>query len=73
MEKTPLLPLPSPEERTKLRIAMGLSFAKAASEIGVSARSVWRWEHGQDAMTPDNHRSYQQALKRWKDVIESFR
>jgi transcriptional regulator with XRE-family HTH domain len=73
VEKTPLLPLPSPGERVKLRESMGLSFEKAAQEIGVSARSVWRWEHGKDNMTPDNHRAYQKALKRWKEIIENYR
>jgi transcriptional regulator with XRE-family HTH domain len=72
MEKVPLTELPSLDERGKLRKAMGLSYSKAASEIGVSARSVWRWEHEECALNPENHRAYQRVLKRWKEVIENF-
>src|SRR5215472_10108672 len=59
MEKVPLVPLPSPEERLKLRKdLMGLTIKQAAHEVGVSPRTIWRWEHGQDEnMRPENHRS----------------
>lgn len=72
MEKVPLTPLPSPEERKKLRLQMGLSYREAAKEIGVTYRTLWRWEHEDLHLRPDSHRKYQAALRRWKEVIESY-
>lgn len=65
------MPLPSPPERTKLRKdMMGLTLREAASEIGVTARTLWRWEHGEDP-NPKNHRKYQVTLQRWRQIIDS--
>lgn len=73
MEKVPLIELPSPEECKQLRIRMGLTYRKAAVEIGVTYRTLWRWEHEKNlTLLPENHRKYQTALRRWKDIIDNF-
>ena len=72
MEKMPLQELPSLEERKHLRRdLMGLTIAEAAKEIGVTARTIQRWEHGTNKLQPDNHRKYQAALQRWRDMVEA--
>lgn len=71
VEETPLTVLPPPEERAELRIKMGLTCKTAAQELGVTARTVWRWEHHNTHLHPGNHRKYQQALKRWRQAIEN--
>ena len=72
MEKVPLLPLPSPGEARKLRKSMGLTLQGAAEEIGVSKLTLLRWEQGKTSPSLDNHRAYQQALTRWREVIRTF-
>lgn len=49
---------------------MGLTAAEAAKEIGVSARTYLRWEWGDVAPLPDNHRKYHDQLARWADAAE---
>jgi DNA-binding transcriptional regulator YiaG len=46
---TPLPALPSPDNRLRLRRAAGLSRAGAAVVVGVSEKSITRWEQGKNA------------------------
>lgn len=72
VEEVPLLPLPSPEERYKLRKQlMGLTIAQAAGELGVAPNSLRRWEKGYP-LTAGNHRKYQAAIQRWQETIDSY-
>lgn len=75
MEKVPLIPLPSLQERIALRKRMGLSYRKAAIEIGTTYRTLWRWEQQEEQqlhLTAESHRKYQTALRRWKQIIDNF-
>lgn len=71
MEETPLTMLPPPKERAELRKKMGHTCKTAAQELGVTARTIWRWEHQNTSLHPGNHRKYQQALKRWSEAIQN--
>lgn len=69
---TPLLPLPPPSERRKLRDLMGISRKQAAAQIGVSARTYLRWEWGDSEPTPDHHRAYYKQLAHWRKAVEKY-
>lgn len=72
MEEVPLLPLPSPEERRKLREElMGLTLEQAAAEMEVSVGSLTRWEKGLP-MRANNHRRYQATIARWRETIDKY-
>jgi predicted transcriptional regulator len=71
-EKVPLLPLPSPEERRKLRDQMGITRKDASSEVGVTVRTYLRWETGEVEPTPTHHRKYQEQLQQWREAVNSF-
>lgn len=71
-EKVPLLPLPSPDERRKLRDQMGVSRKAAAAELGVSVRTLLRWELGDTEPTASHHRKYEEMLRQWKDAVDKF-
>lgn len=71
-EKVPLLPLPSPEERRKLRDQMGVSRRAAAAELGVSVRTLLRWELGDTEPTSDHHRKYEELLRQWSEAVDKF-
>lgn len=70
-EDVPLLPLPEPVDRRKLREAMGVSQTEAAREIGVSRQTYHRWEQG-GTCSPDNHRMYHAQLARWREAVDKF-
>lgn len=44
-------PLASPAEVESKRVAMGMSQAELAGEMGVTEFSVWRWESGRRSIT----------------------
>jgi DNA-binding transcriptional regulator YiaG len=64
----PLPKLPIPFDRKYYRHAMGLSRQQAAEQIGISPRTLLRWEQGQPP-NPGNHRRYAVILDEWKKKI----
>lgn len=65
----PLVPLPSLEERRKLRDAMGLTLPEAAAQLHVSPRTLLRWEWGDSYPSPVNHRNYAELLESWRVML----
>jgi predicted transcriptional regulator len=70
--ETPLMPLPPPEERRKLRDQMGVTRKEAADEIGVDTRTYLRWEWGKNQPSYRNHRKYWEQLTRWQNLVNDF-
>jgi DNA-binding XRE family transcriptional regulator len=63
---TPLLPLPgTPSDRREIRRDMGVTIKDAASELGVSARTYLRWEHGAKPSL-ENQRKYGDQIRAWR-------
>src|SRR5690606_32916116 len=55
--------LPSPAERLKRRKRAGLSRAEFAEELGVTATTMWRWEHGAAEPHGERRATYAEKLK----------
>lgn len=70
--RVPLIPLPPPWERKHLRKKMGISIADAAGQLGVSARTYSRWEHGANEPNPDHHRAYRALMEDWEAAIRKY-
>lgn len=51
-------PLPEPNERIRLRRALGVRQIELARAVGVSPQAVWAWERGKSEPTGDNRRRY---------------
>lgn len=51
-----------------LRETMGLSLEKFASKIGVSSRTIFRWEHNQATPSPMAERLIKKMLNKNKGV-----
>lgn len=64
----PLPGLPIPYDRKYYRIAMGLTRRQAAEQIGISARTLLRWEQGEQP-NPGNHRRYAALIDEWKKKL----
>jgi transcriptional regulator with XRE-family HTH domain len=64
----PLPKLPNPNDRKCYREAMGLTRRQAGDQIGISARTLLRWEQGQPP-NPGNHRRYAALLNEWKKKL----
>jgi DNA-binding transcriptional regulator YiaG len=54
--------LPPPDERRKIRVAAGVSFAEVGAELGVSATAVMRWERGTSTPRRDRAVAYRRLL-----------
>lgn len=61
-----LKPLPPASERVRLRKAVGLTQDQVADALGVSVRSVRRWEQGIDPRGSPA-KEYSQLLNTWKE------
>ncbi len=55
--------LPAPEERRALRLRAGLRPAVVAAAIGVSERSLERWERGEFRPFPESCERYLRVLR----------
>ncbi|MFK4067396.1 helix-turn-helix domain-containing protein [Streptomyces sp. NPDC029674] len=62
MPQSPATPLPSPEERRRLREAKSLSQADIAAKIGVSRETVRSWEAGRTAPRGRKREAYARLL-----------
>jgi DNA-binding transcriptional regulator YiaG len=70
--EVPLLPLPPPEVRRKLRDQMGFTLAETAAGLEVSPRTLLRWEWGDTEPTPKNHRKYHALLKAYQNLVDTM-
>jgi DNA-binding transcriptional regulator YiaG len=61
--------LPPPDERRRIRLAAGVTYAEIAAELEVSAVTAMRWEQG--AATPRRHRAiaYRQLLEQLQKAV----
>lgn len=62
MTRTPATPLPSPEERRRLREARSLSLADIAAVVGVTRETVRSWETGRTAPRGRRRKAYARLL-----------
>ncbi len=67
----PLPLLPPPEERRRLRDAMGITCAAAAAELEVSPRTLLRWEWGDAEPVPASRRRYGALLEQWRQAVDA--
>jgi DNA-binding transcriptional regulator YiaG len=58
-----LLPLPSTQERVRLRVAAGLNKTEFAKQMGLSYYAVKEWENGRDPRSIRLHNLYATALE----------
>lgn len=69
-ELTPLPKLPDPDERHSLRLRVGITRRDAARKLGVSDRTLERWEEGRGPGLK-NHRRYYEQLAGWRRLLEA--
>ncbi|MEU9366030.1 helix-turn-helix domain-containing protein [Streptomyces avermitilis] len=62
MKQSPDTPLPSPEERRRLREAQSLTQAQLAAKLGVSRETVRSWETGRTTPRGRKREAYARAL-----------
>lgn len=65
-ELNPIPSLPEPRERMRLRMAFGVTQAQIARELGVTRKSIYRWETGESEPTGTNRIEYARILDAWK-------
>lgn len=58
-------PLPSPEERARLREASGVTQARLAQVLRTTTQTVKNWENGRSEPRPPRLRAYQRLLDGW--------
>lgn len=54
--------LPDPDERTRLRRALGIQQREVARAMGVSPQSVWAWETGRSEPSEPHRQRYAELL-----------
>lgn len=70
MEMEPIPELPPPAERRRLRRRFGFTQEGLAEMIGISIRTLYRWETGKDVKSPNDphYRDYAVLLAAWKET-----
>ncbi|WP_127361660.1 helix-turn-helix domain-containing protein, partial [Actinacidiphila soli] len=58
-------PLPSPEERARLREAAGVTQARLAQVLQTTTQTVKNWETGRSEPRPPRQQAYQRLLEGW--------
>jgi DNA-binding XRE family transcriptional regulator len=61
----PVMRLPEPAERIRLRELYGVTQSQLARSLTVSRRTVYAWEHGTIEPTGDNRSNYAAVLSAW--------
>lgn len=61
----PILSLPEPSERVRLRNLFGVTQTTLAGRLGVTRRTVHAWESGKSEPTGDNRSRYADMLALW--------
>jgi DNA-binding transcriptional regulator YiaG len=64
----PLVALPDPAERKRLREAFQVTQKDLAAVIGVSRKTVVNWESGQWNPTGENRENYAMILTAWSEA-----
>lgn len=62
----PVMRLPEPAERMRLRELYGVSQSHLARALNVSRRTVYAWEHGTIEPAGDNRDNYAAVLSAWQ-------
>jgi transcriptional regulator with XRE-family HTH domain len=64
-DREPIVPLPEPAERNRLRELFGVTQTEIAEEIGVTRQMVNRYETGRSEPTGHNREVYSRILATW--------
>lgn len=63
--REPIAPLPEPAERVRLRMLFAVTQAELASEMHVTRKTVYAWEHGISEPGGSNRQRYAALLAAW--------
>lgn len=63
--RAPVMPLPEPAERIRLRNLFGVTQAELAAECKVTRKTVYAWEHGISSPTGHKRQTYSDVLSAW--------
>jgi DNA-binding transcriptional regulator YiaG len=62
--------LPNPDDRVRMRKALGIRQIDLARTIGVSAQTVWAWERGKSEPTGEHRRRYAALLSEIRERLD---
>lgn len=63
--RSPVMPLPEPAERIRLRNLFGVTQAELAIELKVTRKTIYAWEHGLSNPTGHKRQAYSGVLAAW--------
>jgi DNA-binding XRE family transcriptional regulator len=67
-ELSPVPELPAHAERSRLRKRFGVTQTRLANELGVSRKTIIRWEAGESEPVGDNLNEYAAILSAWAET-----
>jgi DNA-binding XRE family transcriptional regulator len=68
LSPVPAVRLPEPAERTRLRTAFGITQARLATSLGISRKTIIRWEAGTAEPTGNKRIEYAAILSAWAET-----